>query len=103
MYLYIYYTQESSNSLLEILDEDNDFNLDNKPGSSSIASKYSSLVQLYTYFLFMFQSLFRTFDSAMNILLKFLSMFWNSVMRKAKLQSGEFVMLPDSVYAARKL
>ena len=67
--------------LMEILDDDDNddaFNLDAEIKTSATINKnvYFPLLRLYTFFLFMFQTLFRVSYTAMNILLKFLFMFF---------------------------
>ena len=57
------------------------------------AKTHGSLIQLYLYFLFMFQTLFRLSDTALDILLKFLS----------TTPSGFTDLLPNSIYSARKM
>ena len=98
---------QANDTLLEILDEgDDDFNLDGEDkAKASVAANenvYFPLIQLYTFFLFMFQTLFRISDTAMNILLKFLSMFFTSVGKQVSLPTNFTSALPDSLYSARK-
>lgn len=62
------------------------------------------LLQLYLFFLFMFQTLFRLSDNALDVLLRFLAMFFKSFgERVAPLPSSFVDALPSSIYSARKM
>ncbi len=97
---------QTNEALLEILDDcDDDFNVDSEvqTGVMTGINLYLPLLRLYTFFLFMFQTLFRVSDTAMNVLLKFLSMFFLSVGRRVSSLPANFTSaLPDSLYSARK-
>ena len=62
--------------------------LGNNSQTTSVAS--ASLLQLYIFFLLMFQTIFRLSDNALDILLRFVSLFFQSL---AKISP-----LPDSFY-----
>ena len=102
---YIIFLQ-TNEALLEILDDcDDDFSLDSG-GQADVTTginSYFPLLRLYTFFLFMFQTLLRVSDTAMNILFKFLSMFFVSVGKRVSSLPANFTSaLPDSLYSARK-
>ena len=63
----------------------------------------SSLMRLYVFFLFMFQSLFRLSDTAVNILLSFLALFFQMVARKMHYIGNFLEYLPRNLRAARQL
>ena len=106
-YIYLLFFLQTNEALLEILDDcDDDFSLDSEAqtGVTAGINIYLPLLRLYTFFLFMFQTLFRVSDTAMNILLKFLSMFFLSVGRRVSSLPANFTSaLPDSLYSARKI
>ena len=62
----------------------------------------SELVKVYLFFLFMFQTFFKVSDAAMNVLLKFFSLFICLVVRILKLDHLRVLKLPSSIYTARK-
>ena len=62
------------------------------------------LLQLYLFFLFMFQTLFRLSDNALDVLLHFLAMFFKSLGKWVAPLPSSFVNgLPSSIYSARKM
>ena len=93
---------QASEALLELLDDcDDDINFDSEVqgGAATKVTSYFPLLRLYTFFLFMFQTLFRVSD----ILLKFISMFFLSVGKRVSSLPANFTSaLPDSLYSARK-
>ena len=87
---------------LELLEDDLDFELERSTPSTE--NVYSPLICLYVFFLFMFQTLFRLSDTAMNILLKFLSMFFKTLRRRIpSIPEGLTTAIPESLYSARKV
>ena len=64
---------------------------------------YSPLIRLYIFVLFMFQTLFRISDNALDVLFKFLSMFLKTVGQKISSLPQSFVdCLPNSLNSAPK-
>ena len=62
------------------------------------------LVRLYTFFLLMFQSLFRLSDAALNVLLVFFSMFFTTLSHNIAVIPQAFVSnLPRNVQSARNI
>lgn len=79
-----------------------DLELDSSINSEN--SSYSPLVQLYTFFLFMFQTLFRLSDTALNILMKFLVMFFTTLSKQFNAIPQSFIsILPGSLHSARQV
>lgn len=65
--------------------------------------RISRFLQLYVFFLFMFQSLFRLSDTALNVLLSFLALFCKAVSQKLTTISQLLTRLPKNLHAARQL
>lgn len=85
-----------ANSASNICDEDS---CDEDDGATAT---YTPLLHLYLFFLFMFQSIFRLSDHALDVLLKFLSMFFKSLGKVSSLPQSFLHCLPSSIYSARK-
>ena len=64
---------------------------------------YSPLLRIYLFFLFMFQSIFRLSDNALDVLLKFLSIFFKSLTKISSLPESFMQSLPCSIYTARQM
>lgn len=64
----------------------------------------SPLLRLYTFFLLMFQTLFRLSDTAVTVLLAFLALFFQTVSRTFNSLPDSFLSrLPNNIRAARQL
>ena len=64
----------------------------------------ASLLQLYTFFLFMFQTLFRLSDTALNVLITFFTMFLKTPSQKFAATPHSFLSkLPSNLRAARSV
>lgn len=90
---------------MEVAEDIDDFDFDfAKPAVSlCTVSSYTPLLRLYLFFLFMFQSIFHLSDNALDILLKFLSMFFKTLAKVASLPESFLKLLPSTTYSARKL
>lgn len=64
---------------------------------------YAPLLRLYLFFLLMFQTIFRLSDNALDVLLKFLSMFFKTLGKVSQLPEHFVQSLPSSIYSARKV
>ena len=68
------------------------------------AKAYTPLLRLYLFFLFMFQTLFRLSDNALDVLLRFLAMFFRSLGQRVTALPTSFIdALPSSIHSARKV
>lgn len=97
---------QTNEALLEILDDCDDFNLDSEAqaGITTDMNSYFPLLRLYTFslfFSFLFQTLFRVSDTAMNILLKFLSMFFSSVGKRVSSLPANFCLARQSLLCTK--
>lgn len=64
----------------------------------------SPLLHLYTFFLLMFQTLFRLSDTALTVLLSFLALFFRTISRTFNSPLHSFLSkLPSNIRAARQL
>lgn len=96
---------------MEVEGDDFDLDLIVEPNSVSEISTnheeesvaYTPLLRLYLFFLFMFQSIFRLSDHALDVLLKFLTMFFQSLDKISSLPQSFLEHLPSSIYTARKM
>ena len=83
--LYLWVFLQTNEALLVLDDCDDDFNLDSEvqAGVTTGINVYLPVLHIYTYtcFSFLCFKLFRVSDTAVNILLKFLSMFFLSAER----------------------
>ena len=72
--------------------------------TSETETKVTSLLRLYTFFLLMFQTLFKLSDTALTVLLTFLAMFFQTIGDTLKHNPVSFTShLPRNVRAARLL
>ena len=86
MYAYQFYpgVTQDDEDLTELLcdgaceDTEIPFQLEEGEGSQSV-NLHGALLRLYTFFLLMFQSLFRLSDTALSVLLTFLAMFFSTL------------------------
>lgn len=68
------------------------------------AKAYTPLLRLYLFFLFIFQTLFRLSDNALDVLLRFLAMFFRSLGQRVTALPTSFIdALPSSIHSARKV
>lgn len=68
------------------------------------AKAYTPLLRLYLFFLFMLQTLFRLSDNALDVLLRFLAMFFRSLGQRVTALPTSFIdALPSSIHSARKV
>ena len=82
---------------------DDDLNLET-PSDCESDVIASPLLRLYSFFLLMFQTLFRLSDTALTVLLSFLSLFFKTVSNTFKSIPDTFLLqLPRNVRAARKI
>lgn len=91
---------------VKIVEDVDDFEFDlAKPVSpnTELVTSYTPLLRLYLFFLFMFQSIFRLSDNALDVLLKFLSMFFKTLGKVTPLPESFLKLLPSSTYSARKM
>ena len=83
--------------------EDDEFDLDLVTHQNTVAKEtkmFGPLLRLYLFFLFMFQTLFRLSDNAMDTLLRFFAMFFKSLSQKITLPSSFVEALPTSLHKA---
>ena len=91
----------------------NDFDLDLVIQSNNATKKaqaeteesktYAPLLRIYLFFLFMFQSIFRLSDNALDVLLKFFSIFFKSLTAISSLPESFMQSLPCSLHTARQM
>ena len=98
---------QDDDSGIEICSED-DLNFlinDELPPSYEANVTKSNAMRLYVFFLFMFQSLFRLSDTALNILFSFLALFFRMLAQKIDYNDVVIFLknLPCNLHAARKL
>ncbi len=96
---------------MEVWEED-EFDLELAVKANAAATKarttaqetkaYAPLLRLYLFFLFMFQTLFRLSDRALDVLLIFFAMFFKSLQRVTPLPTSFVDAFPSSLYSARK-
>lgn len=67
------------------------------------SATFSPLLTIYLFFLFMFQSLFRLSDHALDVLMKFISIFLKSLAKLSSIPKSFVQSLPTSIYTARKV
>ena len=106
MHTLVYVTQDDED-LTELLcdgaceDTEIPFQLEEGEGSQSV-NLHGALLRLYTFFLLMFQSLFRLSDTALSVLLTFLAMFFSTLSNTIATIPQAFISnLPRNVRSAR--
>lgn len=67
------------------------------------SATFSPLLRIYLFFFFMFQSIFRLSDHALDVLVKFFSIFFKSLAKISSLPESFVQSLPCSIHAARKI
>ena len=73
-------------------------------GDKRTEVKYGPVIRLLVYFAFMFQAVFRISDNALNVLLKFLALFFRTLSQKVVNLPQLFLdSLPVNMYTARKV
>ena len=101
-----YCITQDDEDLTELLcEEDTEipFEVTEDEGSLNVTT-HTALLKLYTFFLLMFQSLFRLSDTALNVLLAFLSMFFSTLSSSIAMIPQAFVSyLPRNVRSTRMI
>jgi len=108
----LFFTVLADNEQLEVWEDDQfDLELAVKINAAAEASTtaqeakaHTPLLHLYLFFLFVFQTLFRLSDNALDVLLRFLAMFFRSLGQRVTALPTSFIdAFPSSIHSARKV
>ena len=99
--LLLYFILQDKEDIVELLCEEDPCLLEDD--KLHLTDEQTPLLRLYTFFLLMFQSVFRVSDNAMNVLLLFFSMFFSTLSTIAMIPKAFILNLPKNVRSARNV
>ena len=95
-------SSSSSGSVLKIVPSLGPRTSDEITAKDKQAESLKPLLRLYLFFLFMFQTLFRLSDTALDVLLKFMKMFFKTLQHQFSAFPKTFTdVIPDNIKSAR--